>query len=205
MSRALLARVVNAYLGLTADASRRWLPAAIRGTAPNVDPDGTDLAIWSWEDGGRPFAIVFVANQSKPAWYNWFRNEAARDQKIENSIRDRKRSLEMKQQRVQERRDFQHDLVEGDILYTTWGYDQTNVDFYQVVGIRNKSVIVRKVKSKTVVDRGPYTEVVPEPDRFTGPPMLKLVQPEGYIKVDDHLARKWGGKPVYQTGFGFGH
>ena len=29
----------------------------------------------------------------------------------------------------------------GDIFYDSWGYDQTNIDFYQVVGLRGKSSV----------------------------------------------------------------
>lgn len=36
-------------------------------------------------------------------------------------------------------------LKVGDILYTSWGYDQTNVDFYQVVTMTAKSAKIRQV------------------------------------------------------------
>ncbi len=40
----------------------------------------------------------------------------------------------------------------GDIFYTSWGYDQTNIDFYQVVALRGKhTVVVRRNKSKSVM------------------------------------------------------
>ncbi len=37
-----------------------------------------------------------------------------------------------------------------DILHHSWGYEQTNCDFYQVVEVKNKSVVLKKIKSKTV-------------------------------------------------------
>lgn len=40
----------------------------------------------------------------------------------------------------------------GDIFYTSWGYDQTNIDFYQVVALRGKhTVVVRQNNSKSVM------------------------------------------------------
>jgi hypothetical protein len=33
----------------------------------------------------------------------------------------------------------------GDILFNQWGYDQTNVDFYQVVATTAKTVTVRQI------------------------------------------------------------
>ena len=28
----------------------------------------------------------------------------------------------------------------GDIFYTSWGYDQTNIDFYKIVAVKNKTI-----------------------------------------------------------------
>lgn len=43
--------------------------------------------------------------------------------------------------------EIEHSLREGDILYSSWGYDQTNVDFYQVMRITPKKVVLRKLQT----------------------------------------------------------
>ena len=40
-----------------------------------------------------------------------------------------------------------HSLKPGDIFYNSWGYDQTNIDFYQVVSTSNKTITLRRIKS----------------------------------------------------------
>lgn len=40
----------------------------------------------------------------------------------------------------------------GDILKDIWGYDQTNVDFYQVIHTSKKSIKVAQIQSKLVCD-----------------------------------------------------
>ncbi len=40
------------------------------------------------------------------------------------------------------------DVPVGTIFENTWGYEQTNADFYEVVGKRGKSVILRQLKTK---------------------------------------------------------
>jgi hypothetical protein len=35
----------------------------------------------------------------------------------------------------------------GDILYSSWGYDQTNIDFYEVMKATAKTVTVRQIES----------------------------------------------------------
>lgn len=42
----------------------------------------------------------------------------------------------------------------GDIFYTSWGYDQTNLDFYEVVEVLAKSVRVRAIGSELQGDEG---------------------------------------------------
>lgn len=51
----------------------------------------------------------------------------------------------------------------GDFFVSSWGYDQTNVDFYKVVGITpsGKSVKVQKWTNAVERDNGPQVYVVP--------------------------------------------
>jgi hypothetical protein len=62
----------------------------------------------------------------------------------------------------------------GDIFRNSWGYDQTNVDYYQVVRVTAKSVSVRPICQKRVEDTGSSNgmacRVRPVPDSFTNAP-----------------------------------
>lgn len=51
----------------------------------------------------------------------------------------------------------------GDFFYSSWGYDQTNVDFYKVVGMTpsGKSVRVQKWSSGVDSSTGPQDYVTP--------------------------------------------
>ena len=59
----------------------------------------------------------------------------------------------------------------GDFFVCSWGYDQTNVDFYKVVGMTKsgKSVRVQKWTSAVAQDNGPQVYMVPgeEPATYT--------------------------------------
>jgi hypothetical protein len=41
-----------------------------------------------------------------------------------------------------------HNYKINDIFYNSWGYDQTNIDFYQVVGVTAKTIKVKEIKSR---------------------------------------------------------
>lgn len=42
-------------------------------------------------------------------------------------------------------------LAVNDVFYSCWGYEQTNINFYQVVGIRGKqTVLLREIRADIV-------------------------------------------------------
>ena len=50
----------------------------------------------------------------------------------------------------------------GDILYSSWGYDQTNIDFYKVVKVSEFSVWIQELGKKIVEITGwAHERVVP--------------------------------------------
>jgi len=121
-------------------------------------------------------------------------------------------------------------LKVGDFFYTSWGYDQTNINFYKVIDITpsGKSVKVQEWNSAaTFDDGGPTTYVVPgEGPRIRGrwvqkdgdiewvvgesPVETKRLRTGGYKNFSFYVssyadAYHWDGKPKYETGAGWGH
>ena len=64
----------------------------------------------------------------------------------------------------------------GMIFENSWGYDQTNVDYYQVVRLTPRGCYIRPIGSKSVVGSDGFMSdrVVPDKDRFTGPEVFKV-------------------------------
>jgi hypothetical protein len=70
-------------------------------------------------------------------------------------------------------------ITVGDVFVSKWGYDQTNVDFYEVVGVTasGKSVWLRYLQ-KTVVDETVGTDFVsPVAGSAAGDKFRKTLQP----------------------------
>ena len=105
----------------------------------------------------------------------------------------------------------QHDWKEGDILVSTWGYNQTNVDFYRVEEVRGKQkVILSHLENKTVADHEITIEVVPCLESpVSDEKIVKMVltrDSRHYVKIRNFMtAVKWSGKPVQETGWCYGH
>lgn len=100
----------------------------------------------------------------------------------------------------------------GDFVVNTWGWEQTNVDFYVVVGVTAKAIDLRRVKSvKTYDGPGSMTgRAVPMLDAL-GRPVLETGASEceangkyrprpgagspGLVKFEYGFGDKWNGKP----------
>jgi hypothetical protein len=95
----------------------------------------------------------------------------------------------------------------GDILESSWGYDQTNVDFYQVVKSTASTVTLRKINAKTVAGDGWTGKVTPIKDDFDDAEPLRRKVKDGwngepYVKVKSYaMAHRWDGKPVNYTAY----
>ena len=98
-----------------------------------------------------------------------------------------------------------HDFKVGDILVSSWGYDQTNVQWYQVVGVTPKSVKIREIKGRVQETGFMSGESVPIPDAFTnnlwfGEQKTARVNSHGWVNItsDGYItAQKWDGNPEY--------
>jgi hypothetical protein len=52
----------------------------------------------------------------------------------------------------------------GDIFFTSWGYDQTNIDFYKVVRVTKAKAEIVPIGAKRVDERGTSNILIPDPD-----------------------------------------
>lgn len=102
----------------------------------------------------------------------------------------------------------------GDIFMASWGYDQTNVDFYLVESVTasGKSCYLRPIGARLVEAHGPAGErVEPDPETRLGKPSMHRLgsswEGEPSIKVRGWgvWAHPWHGGSAYQTDPTFGH
>lgn len=169
------------------------------------------LEIWTWDLAGKSYGIAFAGKANKPLWYYAFRSDSARQMQIDQTIKSYASSQALKKQRSEERKQFRHDLSVGDILYSSWGYDQTNINWYEVVQIPSeKMVVLREVAGKILRSDGMGSDqVVPLRGSYVGPAMKRI--PRGSlgsvsVKISDaQTAYKWDGKPKRETSSGWGH
>jgi len=113
------------------------------------------------------------------------------------------------EERRQARKNFVNPAKKGDILYSSWGYDQTNIDFYQVIGVTKASVKVREI-AKEFIGSEPGSDIVkPAINNFKGDLMTKRVKPssDGYAITLNSYSSAFlhDGQPKRQTDAWSGH
>ena len=101
----------------------------------------------------------------------------------------------------------------GEYVVNTWGYEQTNVEFYEVIEVKNKTILVQEVGCMQVVgsmqSHGMANDVVPDgiPLKDSKPFLLKLKMVKWSDKPECKICNpksyyyfhKWSGKPQYQS------
>jgi hypothetical protein len=94
----------------------------------------------------------------------------------------------------------------GSIFCHSWGYDQTNKDFYQVVEKKGRHVVIREVcthqtEQTTGNSMAAYVVAVPDAFKQDELPMTKLLQFQGghpCITIESFgSCTLWDGKPEY--------
>lgn len=84
----------------------------------------------------------------------------------------------------------------NDILVSSWGFDQTNIDFYKVVKVSGSFVTVVLLESEIIETRADFTGLaMPIIDSEKGTKLRRKVNCIGGIQVRDYAyAKLWDGK-----------
>ena len=97
----------------------------------------------------------------------------------------------------------------GDIFSCSWGYDQTNIDFYKCVGFTPCFMKYVAVNTEIVDSNGESADYV-APGKKESKTVYKAKLKDygngpGFAPTSYSWASKWSGEPVYQTAVGWGH
>lgn len=107
----------------------------------------------------------------------------------------------------------------GMILVSSWGYDQTNIEFFKIVKVSNKSVWIQQLRNKVVEQTGFMSETVVPSDEVSKGGWVDAPDGVGQVYDPDHVpaperkvwkgdsvklssyawARVWDNKPKYAS------
>ena len=136
-----------------------------------------DLIILTYDEDDKYYLKIWKANGAHPFDNYYFRSIERRQTFIDDRIDSAESRTARKAERNRIKSAFKADLKPGDIYYTSWGYDQTNVDFYRVDSVKGSFAILQEIAAKHIPDSdgSMSCRVIADPTRTVGDPIRKKI------------------------------
>jgi len=112
----------------------------------------------------------FAGKRAKPDFYIKFGSTERREEYVNKWLDGLRKSMEDKIARRSARKEWQHSLKVGDIFKASWGYEQTNIDYYEVVAVKGKAVEVLELAQQTTETGWLQGDCVPVPGSYATEP-----------------------------------
>lgn len=218
----------TAQTATESDKARAWL-AGLDISGMNNEESFTaeffkyDVSVYCGDTpiGGRRFYLSTKSPQQKqwrrsmPTQWARSANPADLSAGLERFLREREavqnRHIERRDAKRKARAEFVNPYKVGDFLEGSWGYDQTNVDFFQVLEVRPMALKIRKVYNRETESTGrDQGRCVPVADSFH--PRYEAVWVTIQVYGRGHREHsipspihgglsKWDGRPMYYSSY----
>lgn len=176
------------------EAPYRYRPA----NSTEIGADGLGVVYLTTTEAGRFCAIGYRGKSGKASFNYSFPNAENRAAYVNGFIERLKASAAYKAEQKAERLTATHTLKVGDILSNSWGYDQTNIDWYVVVAVpSNKTVKIREICGTTTETGFMCGHTIPvQPVEFAKESPVMLRRATGTrANMKYGSASLWDGKP----------
>ena len=182
-----------------------YLPQEMRGVAAYV-PEGSDVSVWGWESGGKLYGIAFAGKADRPSFHYRFRTLEDRQASVDRLVASRDGRTKLIAARKAARAAYRHTVKVGDVFKASWGYEQTNVDFFECVATRGeKMIVVRPIGSRVTKDEAAYMTdyVMACPGEYIGEAKVVRVHDGNCFDLTSYkTAFPWSGQPARRSHYG---
>lgn len=147
------------------------------------------------------YAIAYSGKKTNPDFHYRFKSNEQRDSYINKWI-DNLKGKQQNKLAMKQTRNQPHTLQIGDIMIHSWGYEQTNVDFYQVISKTEKTVKLQAIGQQVVKGSEGFMccNVIPIKNNFVNDKIItKKADKDNYVSMEFGCMLKWDGKPHYMS------
>lgn len=183
--------------------ARRFVPALGQRVASKA---GAWEAWLYRKTDGTPCLVFYEGRAEKPKAHTWFRSDSARLPYLARLAQaaDERAGAKAARKASAAR---PHPLTVGTVLVHSWGYDQTNVDFYEVTAVIGAATVeIRGIKGEKHHTGDMNGRCVPCPGEYIAAARRCRARPDGSVKVSDsghaypaEIVGQVQGKPVYRS------
>jgi hypothetical protein len=161
-----------------AAARQIYIPKGVNTSKVALKDGSAVVYLYSMRD--KLLAIGFRGTAARAEFHYSYRTEAQRREYVTQWLASVRALQERKANERSERSEWVNPLKVGDILHTSWGYDQTNVEFYAVTRMSGRRVWVREIAADYEATGFMSGNTWPAmPIRYIGEEMMRLAQPLG--------------------------
>ena len=170
-------------------------PAGAARTVRDIMPtDGEHISDpagrWeAWITGTEPRACVlfYRADAFRPTYHYSYKTTDKAREALRRFADEAEAIATERDNRKAERRaklDQPHGLAVGDVLRSSWGYDQTNTDYFEVTRVIGKRTVeVRQLAEQIEQTAWAQGNSVPVPGQYVGAPMRRQVDTQGAVNI----------------------
>jgi hypothetical protein len=124
-------------------------------------------------------ALMYFGKRAKAEWHYRFKSVERMEEFIRSEVAKYRQGAEFRateKARVRELRSRPHGVEVGTIFRTSWGYEQTNVEYYEVVALIGKSMCeLREIAQERTETSWQTGETLPMPGQYIGEPIKRKI------------------------------
>jgi hypothetical protein len=136
---------------------------------------------------GKAVVVAYFGKAIKPTAHYSFKDRAqamayaAKWLQEMDAMQARKDAYKAEQQA---KRDAGHGFTVGTVLSGSWGYDQTNIEFYEVTKVIGKATVeIREIAREQIETLSMQGKCVPVPGQYLGAAQTRRVNSYGRVKL----------------------
>jgi hypothetical protein len=111
-----------------------------------------EIVTFTFKKNGKPGVLVWKGKQAKPLQYYSFPSVEKQMAHVKELIESEVKEMEAKKAKAEKKKAAVCPYKVGDILTGSWGYDQTNVEAYEIVALKGKKTVVLKSVCMEITD-----------------------------------------------------
>ena len=152
----------------------------------------------------RPCLVVFNNKKKRYILNCGYLSFENRNRAIKGQKADILRTIQQEKKYFEERQAENDSIQKDTILYSSWGYEQTNIDFYIVLERKGQSVTLQKIgKEITKRNYNDSGKCIADASIRIGEPFKKRLSKYGGIALNSYAnAKVYDGKELYWSNYG---
>ena len=163
-----------------------WRPAGSSKVASKIS--GAVVYLSSGAVSGRPSAVGYRSAEGKVMAFNYtFKDEARRAAYVAEFFKNCDGVIARRADAAAARKAElakPHDLKVGDVLHGSWGYDQTNSEWYEITALIGKRTVeIRELACESKDTGFMCGESVPLPGSYCGEAKRRMIEVGGRVKL----------------------